>query len=293
MTHARLAIVLWLMFARAAAAQSDPLGPVRELYAGAAYEEALSAVSRIKADAKPALAGLELDRYRAMCLIALGRTAEAETVIEGIVTAAPLYQLTPTDASPRVRAVFATVRRRVLPTLIRPLYAEAKSAFDRKAYAEAAEKLSQTLRVIDDPDARDHPDLTDLRTLASGFLDLSRASLAPPSPSSAPRAAPVDSAASRHAAVPPPSDPVVIRQDVPPWSRAIGGALYDAEFKGAIEVDIDERGDVVAARIVDSIHPTYDPILLKAARSWKYRPARRSGNPVPALKRVDVLLRPR
>ena len=53
-----------------------------------------------------------------------------------------------------------------------------------------------------------------------------------------------------------------------------------AEFRGAIEVDIDERGLVVGAEIAEPIHPLYDGLLLRAARDWQYEPARRNGQPV-------------
>jgi hypothetical protein len=70
------------------------------------------------------------------------------------------------------------------------------------------------------------------------------------------------------------SDPVVLQQVLPPWTGAFAGAMFDKEFRGAIEVDIDERGQVVSAEITQAVHPLYDPLLLQAAREWKYEPAR-------------------
>src|SRR5687768_18525669 len=122
-----------LLLSSASAAAQDSLDPVRTLYASAEYEEALAAIGRLKSNAD--LGGVvEIDRYRALCLIALGRSAEADQAIETTVTLDPLYQPAAADASPRVRAAFAAVRHRVLPTVVRNLYAAAKAAYDRKAF---------------------------------------------------------------------------------------------------------------------------------------------------------------
>ena len=179
-----------LLLSSASAAAQDSLDPVRNLYASAEYEEALTAIGRLKSNAD--LGGVvEIDRYRALCLIALGRSAEADQAIETTVTLDPLYQPTAADASPRVRAAFAAVRRRVLPAVVRSLYASAKAAYDRKAFAEAADGLDKTVRVIDNLEGS-NPELVDLRMVASGFLDLSKAAIArssvppPPAPTPAP-----------------------------------------------------------------------------------------------------------
>lgn len=289
MTRA-FAFAVCLVGVAATASGQDVLDPVRLLYASAEYEEALTTLGRLRTEAEPD-AATEIDRYRALCLIALGRSTEADKAIEAIVKADPLYQPAPADASPRVRAAFDDVRRRLLPGIVRSSYAEAKAAYDRKDFDDAAKGLEQTLRVIDDPDAGSQPDLADLRVLISGFLDLSKAALT--------KTAPADAAAARtpapNAAAPvPPTivEPVVIRQQLPTWSVPSGSALR-GEFRGMIEVDIDERGSVMLATLTDSVHPMYDPLLLNAARDWQYQPARRNGQPVKSRKRVEVVLRDR
>jgi TonB family protein len=78
---------------------------------------------------------------------------------------------------------------------------------------------------------------------------------------------------------------------MPPWSPGQFTTLSQTEFRGVIEVDINEQGDVTAARIIDGVHPAYDAQLLEAAKGWKYQPARRDGQPVRASKRVSVILR--
>lgn len=293
MTRA-IAFAVCLVGAAATATGQDLLDPVRLLYASAEYEEALTTLGRLRSDAAPD-ATTEIDRYRALCLIALGRSAEADKAIEAIVKADPLYQPEPADASPRVRSAFDEVRRRLLPGIVRSSYAEAKAAYDREEFEDAAQQLEQTLRVLDDPDAGSNADLADLRILIAGFLDLSKAAVrktaAAPGPAPAtPGAGPDPSAA---APIPPTIvEPVALRQDLPPWTVSSSSALR-GEFRGMIEVDIDERGNVTLATLTDSVHPMYDPLLLNAARDWQYQPARRNGQPVKSRKRVEVVLRDR
>ena len=118
---------------------------------------------------------LERDRYRAMTLIALGRTPEAHAAIERILLADPGYEPGEEEAAPRIRIAFSDVRRRVLPQMARSLYSEGKAAFDRKDTAKAVPAFERTLIVIDLLPAGE-PGMADLRTLASGFLQLTRAS---------------------------------------------------------------------------------------------------------------------
>jgi tetratricopeptide (TPR) repeat protein len=279
-----------LLLSSASAAAQDSLAPVRNLYESAAYEEALTAIGRLKSNAD--LGGVvEIDRYRALCLIALGRSAEADQAIETTVTLDPLYQPAAADASPRVRAAFAAVRHRVLPTVVRSLYASSKAAYDRKAFAEAAGGLDKTIRVIDSLEGK-NPELGDLRTLASGFLDLSKAAIAKPAPAPAPTPAPVVEAPLplTPAAPLPFSNVAAKRQDLPQLPFSL--AATKGQYRGTVEVEINEAGNVVAARVIKSVHVLYDPLLLVAARDWKYEPARINGRPTAVRKRVEVVLKP-
>ena len=285
-----------LLLSSASAAAQDSLDPVRNLYASAEYEEALTAIGRLKSNAD--LGGVvEIDRYRALCLIALGRSAEADQAIETTVTLDPLYQPAAADASPRVRAAFAAVRHRVLPTVVRSLYASAKAAYDRKAFAEAADGLDKTVRVIDNLEGS-NPELSDLRMLASGFLDLSKAAIAkpsvPPPPAPAPAQVSLNLVEAPVALAPAPplpfSNVVAKRQDLPPLPFSLAGTK--GQYRGTVEVEINEAGNVVGARVIQSVHVLYDPLLLVAARDWKYEPARIDGRPMAVRKRVDVVLKP-
>ena len=51
-------------------------------------------------------------------------------------------------------------------------------------------------------------------------------------------------------------------------------------YEGFIRIVVNEQGAVESARIVDSVSDTYDPLLLAAARDWRFKPARRNGRDV-------------
>jgi TonB family protein len=294
MTIARGFIVTLVVFGAGwpVAAQTD-LDAVRGLYAAAEYEKALTAISSLEGDARPG--GVDLDLYRILCLTALGRSEEADDVIEAIVSADPLFQ--PGDEmAPRIRTAFSTVRRRLSPAAARAFYAEGKTAFDRKEFAEAGAKFERAVAVIEHPDLVGVSGLEDLRTLATGFLDLSRVALknAEPAVPAAVAAVPSPiSSPARAASVVPMTDPVPIRQEMPKWTMSVAGTLFEAELNGVLEIEIDDRGSVTSASIIASIHPAYDQLLIAATRDWKYEPARQAGKAVKTRKRIDVRLRPR
>ena len=276
---------------------ADTLDVVRQLYASADYESALQALDRLAAT--DGATGAETERFRALCLMALGRAADAEAVFERIIRADPSYQ--PGEQEPpRVRAAVASVRARILPEVARALYAEAKTAYDRKDFAAAVPAFERTMSMLDGVESNDRT-LGDLRTLTAGFLDLSRAALVPPPPPPAPapelspaaNAGPPEPAAPTARAVEFTTGPEVVQQVLPPWNPAWFGAQFQSEFRGAVEVVIDESGAVISARIVEAIHPAYDLQLLESATRWRYVPAQRNGKPVVSTKHVDVVLRPR
>src|SRR5258705_2854529 len=97
---------------------ADDLSTARDLYASAAYEEALAALNRVRAAGTPKADAFAVEQYRAFCLLALGRGIEAQSAIESLVVADPLYQPSSSDVSPRVRTAFSEVRRRLLPSII-------------------------------------------------------------------------------------------------------------------------------------------------------------------------------
>jgi len=274
----------------------DSLAAARDLYASAAYEDALAVLSRLPQSNQPLEVTRAVEQYRALCLLALGRTAEAEHAIEAVIAGDPAFRPA-ADVSPRVRATFGDVRRRVLPAMIQQTYAAAKSAFDRKEFAAAASAFTQTLVMMTDPDveaAAARPPLSDLRTLASGFRDLATAAAAPPPPPPPPAPAPVPAqppapvvprvytAADENVVA-----PVPVRQQLP----AFPGTLM-IERQGMIDLVIDETGVVQSATMTQSINRQYDAIAVAAAKRWRYQPATLNGTPVKFRKAVQISVKP-
>jgi TonB family protein len=302
MTTARstllLAALTWLAFASDVGARDEALERVKALYRSAAYEEALAILDQIGKDAGSATP-VEVSEYRVLCLIALERKTEARTAIESMVKADPLYQLS--QASPRVRTMFGDVRQSLLPSIVQHAYAEAKAAFDRQD-PQSITRFERVLTLLNDPDLANAPTLADLRTVASAFRDLSKALAArpEPSPAAATPVVPVGSSDRPPAPVLPVvyregepglEAPQVLNQALPRWVLRPGVSLRESrDWQGILEVVINEDGAVISATLLKSFHPEYDAQLVKAAMSWKYRPARKNGTSVRFLKRVSVRL---
>jgi TonB family protein len=271
----------------------DSVQTVRDLYAAAAYEDALAAVKRMQAE-RPQR---EVEQYRLFSLFALGRTDEAQKAMEALISSDPAYVLDPVETPPRVHQAFSETRLRLLPDVARAMYLSARGALDRKERAEAISGFERLLALIDDAGAAS-PSLDELRILASGFLDLSRALQAPPP--AAPAAAAVEPPAESTGAAQPPAGagappadarPVAIRQDLPAWMPTDSFSRRTT-YSGSVRVLVGADGRVISATLVRSIHPSYDPGLLQAARNWVYEPERSQGAAVEAEITVEVNLRP-
>src|SRR5262249_22603931 len=85
------AAVAWLCSPSVAAAQ-DTLTRAKELYVTASYEEALDVLNRLQRTT-PSAESNEIAAYQVFCLLALGRTDDAQKAIAGLVAADPLYRL--------------------------------------------------------------------------------------------------------------------------------------------------------------------------------------------------------
>jgi hypothetical protein len=179
---ASVVALVCLLFLSAPVAAQTPLAAAKDLYLTAAYEDALAALDRVKEAGPSPSEAREIELYRAFCLLALKRQAEAEKAIEALIALDPLYRPQESDAAPWVRASFRATRRRVLPSAVQQRYQDAKAAFGRKEYALAATEFQFVLAILKDPDL-DPIDadqrLADLLVLAQGFLDLSQAAAVP------------------------------------------------------------------------------------------------------------------
>jgi len=314
-------LILVVVLATGVLAQSGPAPSVaaaRELYASADYRGALDMLDRL-ATANPSPPDRQsIDLYRTFCLVALGRTTEAEEAVAAMITRDPLYRPADSEVPPRLRSMFSDKRRVLLPGIIQSRYEGAKAAFDRNDYKTAADEFTQVLLALADPDiAREagHTPLTDLRVLSIGFKDLAFRAIAPPAAPVVPPPVPPSPMASAPAPAPAPLPPalvqesparavpktpriyesedtgviapVIVNQDIPPLHRPI-----TAERNGVVVVVINEAGRVESAVIAQSFDAYYDLLLLQAAKRWRYRPATREGVPVKYRKGVQLTLSP-
>jgi protein TonB len=352
---------LMVLAATIAVAADDSLATARDLYAAAAYEDALAVLNRLGPAGVPG-DGPAIGQYRAFCLLALGRVSEAEQAIETLIAAEPSYHPSDADASPRIRTAFSDVRRRMLPAIVQQQYAQAKAAYDRKEFGVAAEGFRQVIGALNDPDLRsaaNQPPLSDLRTLAAGFRELSASAAAPPplpqplpsAPLAVPEApqpvgqtrpavqtspvvqtaravvqtspavqtarpvAPTSPAAQTRPpvqtgpALPSPAvtassqtpsakriytsedgnvvPPAVVRQSLPPFPSAAR-----ARAQGTLAIVVDENGAVETASMLGALNAVYDPVILEAARQWRYKPATLDGVPVKYRRIVQINLVP-
>jgi TonB family protein len=306
-----LAPILVLAVSTVAAASDESLARAKDLYRSAAYDEALVALDRIAVESTGAIK-VEANEYRLFCLIALDRKSDARVAIESMVNADPFYELSTDQASPRVRTMFREIRQSLLPAIVQREYNSAKGAFDKQD-GDATEQFDRVLKLLEDPLIAPTPALNDLRVVASGFRDLSRArapkvefaaatapvvaqmQATPVAPTSGAAAANSPSPARSGPPVyregdPDVAAPVTIRQGVPQWVVPQGTRPGAWQPEAILEVTINESGDVVSAILRKSFHPSYDQQLVKAAMAWKYEPARREGAPVRYVKLIAIRL---
>ncbi len=331
MTVTRFALTTGLVgvlaLAAAPASAQAPLAAALELYAAASYDEALAALDNVRQTQPTADDLVTIERHRLLCLVALGRTAAAQDVVAGLLDARPEFVLTAGEASPRVRAVFDTARARVLPDLARRRYADAKRAFDAGDFAAAHDEFSRVTALLANPAVASAASAADLQTLATGFLQLSAASLertrAVRDPatvqaatqvvelsSTRPLAAPSLAVPVVAEAPPPPevesprftplgiftydwrdtdvAPPVPLAQPLAGWWGTMGEPAEGTPL-GSIEVQINESGVVTDARIYQSVNRVYDHVLVESAKQWRFRPATKDGRPV-KYRRVSAVV---
>ena len=328
-------MIVWLACQTAAPAYAnqDILSKVRELYLSADYEGALAALDGLGSEAHTG--PIEIADYRVLCLLALDRSDEAKQAIRAIVEADPTHHLSEGVASPRVRTAFEDTRKTLLPEIVQRMYGDAKAAFDKHDQS-AAEKFDRLVALLDEPDLKDAR-FSDLRAVAAGFRDLSKAAkpasvetVAPavkdaseevrlkpdttpdqiqlttsaaatvakkPDTTSGPLTGPRDiiRLTSRGATPvitpkqpPPPGvePPAPLSEPIPQFSPRRSPAPQD--YYAVIEVTIDEQGTVTTVALQQRVQPAFDEALIKAARSWKFKPALLNGTPVPYVKVIEI-----
>jgi TonB family protein len=281
------------------ATAQDPLSQAKSLYDSAAYTEALAALNQVETTADV----VELEKYRALCWLALGRPKDAERSLEHLAMTRPLFTLEGTDVSPKLLALFQDVRRRILPEATKQIYQNARASFDRGDMAQASRQFNEVIALADSAPKENAVLMGELKMLATGFAQLSDAATsktAAPAPAGTPPSAaippePIPAPAAQKPAAsadpaPPSGSPIYSASDtmvtppvsaarpVPAWVRP--EALRYFSFQGSLEVVVDEQGRVVAAAMVKAITPTFDRLLINAAKNWRFEPARLAGQPV-------------
>jgi hypothetical protein len=278
----------------------DSLEAARQLYASAEYTSALSMLNALSTADSPREERRAIALYRTLCLLAVGRSAEAERAIESMVSADPLYRPDADEIPPRMRTAIAETRKKMLPSILQEKYKLSKAAFDRQDFIYAASGFREMLDGLADPDiaaAASQSPLSDLKTLAIGFYELSSKALVPQ-----PMAAAAAPTVAEAVLPPPPAikvprlytaddrnviPPQAIRQQIP----AFPGKVTVAK-NGVLELIIDANGNVESAIMRVPVNAQYDRMATNAAKTWQYEPARVDGSPVKFVKRIQVSLVP-
>ena len=96
----------------------DSLEAARQLYASAEYTSALTMLNALITGESPREERRAIALYRTLCLLAVGRGAEADRAIESMVSMDPLYRPDADDIPPRMRTAISEARKRMLPSIL-------------------------------------------------------------------------------------------------------------------------------------------------------------------------------
>lgn len=270
-----------------AQAAEATLATARDTYGLADYRAALEILGRLKSARVAPEDSVEVDKYRAFCLLALGRNAEARQVFSELLAAHPDFRIEEGEVSRRVFEVFREVRRQSLPGALARAFQRGRQAYELRLTQDAEREFERVLELSADPDMpRDAPLAADARELARGYLDLLIARRPPVRSRPLGGFSPLPSAGQIvfSDADPEVVPPEPLAQQFPPWPSY----LAKVRTQGVLELSIDEEGRVESASVRPSIHPVYDTLLLEQTKQWRYKPALRGTTPVKYRKRIRV-----
>ena len=256
----------------------------KQLYANAAYDEALERLSRV--NPPPGLAD-QVDTYRALCLLALGRSRESEQIIERVLTRNPKYTLDDADVSPRLVMVFRAVRARILPVTARNLYALARASYEAKKFDTAARQFREVVDLLAGEPNSD-TGVADLRMLAEGFLRQIDAATSAEPLSRETGAGDVSTTGIIYSILD--RDviaPVEISRPIPIMDSPPGGK--PGTYQGLVEIVVGETGRVVQVAIRKSIHPSFDADIIASTGYWRFQPATKNGKPVKYRRAYEII----
>lgn len=263
-----------LMLALPAYAQ-DALTAARALYTAARYEDALAAFDAMKsAGGLTPETALAVEQGRAYCLLALGRTADAQAAVEMVVNIDPFFVPSEDDTPPKILAAFREGRRLALPGALDRLYAQARAAYDSNDSANASGLFSRILALLDDPDLALEPGRrADLRQTANSFLDQAKSG------------GPLFDASWKDVT---PPVPLQAEVSIPEPLRPEGTARTIA-----VEVIVTAKGLVESATVRQPDVAEVAPLVVRAALDWRYKPAIRELTAVRYRVVVPVVIPPR
>jgi TonB family protein len=261
----------------------------------------------------------EAEEYRVLCLLALGRQADAERIVERRIARTPLVAPDMQGRAPGFVTTYLQVRRRMLPLIAQTMYGLAKAGFDAGHFEAAAVQFEELIELLHADGAADPGG--DIEVLADGFLRLSRSrgeraslepmTILPDAHADVPVAETILIPAAVAEAFQPEADgakpfspwrsqvfgpddpsvtpPATVAQPMPVWLAP--GRFAHVTFRGSLEVVVDETGAVRSAKVLERTHPLYDLQLAAAAKAWRYEPAVKDGRPVKYRKVVEFTLR--
>ena len=177
----------------------DDLAGAKTLYVNASYEEALGILdTQAGAVGQTGPRAAEVHHYRALCLLALGRAAEADQAIALSVAADPFVVPDTSELAPRVASVFTAARARLVPDVARAALAEGRALMQKGDPVAANTRFEAVTKLLAEPGLSGRTDLTDLTLAANAFTELTRAQIAAAEAAAAAKA-------SAAAAAPPPA----------------------------------------------------------------------------------------
>jgi hypothetical protein len=149
-------------------------------------------------------------------------------------------------------------------------YRRARALFDQKDYAKAADGFLQVVKLLDEGERP--ASIAELRSMASDYAALSRATL------SALTEGHVYSTGDEGV-----TEPVALRQYLPDPAPGTPPSRL-----GALMLVVDSQGVVESVRLQSPSNRYHDRFWVSVAKTWRFKPALKDGQPVKFLKRIAI-----
>ncbi len=258
------------------AAQQAALQLAIDLYWNGEYERTLQLLdSELDTDEL-----VEGHKYRAFSLVALERHDEVRAEFTALLELDPSHALDTALVSPKIVEQFELARQEFSASL----FEQGKAAYFDGRYHEAHELLGKMMRA------------SPSSALGAEYIQLARerieleqrtAEIEPEAPETleTPEVPEVDPNRIYNigGGI---AEPVAVRQDpprYPPWDMRNG-----TEGDVILRLTIDRNGTVENTEVIRSLNQRMDAEAARAARTWRYQPARLNDEPVRVFKVVSI-----